>query len=286
LDAVPAKLVELLTLERVADDVFRGGSHDIGSKRVFGGQVLGQALAAATRTVEGRAAHSLHAYFLRPGDVDAPIYYEVDRSRDGHSFTSRRVVASQAHGPILHLAASFHAAEDGFEHHTQMPQVPPPEALRGTGDLDADALARMPQRLRRFFEHLRPFDIRPVEAMDPLAVQQRAPVQHLWMRTVDRLPDDDDLHRALLAYLSDYYFIPTATLPHGLIFQDQRVQMASLDHAMWFHRPARVDEWLLFAYESPCAAAGRALARGQIYTRAGAFVASTAQEGLLRRRPA
>jgi acyl-CoA thioesterase-2 len=284
MDAVLSELVELLRLERLEKNFFRGRSRDIGSERVFGGQVLGQALVAASQTVEGRPVHSLHGYFLRAGDSQAPIVYDVDRSRDGGSFTSRRVVAIQHGEQIFHMAASFQAPEAGLEHQRPMPQVPAPESLPRLGDLDEALLARAPEKLRRVLAHTRPFDMRALDPIDPLDPQKRPPVQQLWIRTVDSLPDDDVLHRCMLAYLSDYHFVTTAMLPHGVHYLQGNVQIASLDHAMWFHRPMRVDEWLFLDYESPTASGGRGLARGSIYARDGRLVASTAQEGLIRIR--
>jgi acyl-CoA thioesterase-2 len=283
-DTVLSDIVELLRLERLEKNLFRGKSRDIGSERVFGGQVLGQALVAATATVDGRSAHSLHGYFLRPGDVSAPIVYHVDRSRDGGSFTSRRVVAIQHGEQIFHMAASFQTPEVGLEHQVAMPQVPPPESLRRIDDIDETLLARAPEKLRRVIENARPFDTRPVDPIDPLQVQTRPPKREIWVRTAERVGDDEGLHRALLAYFSDYHFISTAMLPHGLSSLSSGVQVASLDHAMWFHRPFRVDEWLLLAYESPTASGGRGFARGSIFSHDGRLVASTAQEGLIRVR--
>ena len=284
MDAVLSDIVELLRLERLEKNLFRGKSRDIGSERVFGGQVLGQALVAATATVEDRPAHSLHGYFLRPGDVSAPIVYHVDRSRDGGSFTSRRVVAIQHGEQIFHMAASFQTPEVGLEHQAAMPQVPPPESLRRIDDIDETLLARAPEKLRRVIENARPFDTRPVDPIDPLRVETRPPKREIWVRTAERAPDDDGLHRALLAYFSDYHFISTAMLPHGLSYLSSGVQVASLDHAMWFHRSFRIDEWLLLAYESPTASGGRGFARGSIFSHDGRLVASTAQEGLIRVR--
>jgi acyl-CoA thioesterase-2 len=283
-DTVLSDLLVLLRLERLEENLFRGNSRDIGSERVFGGQVLGQALVAVTQTVEGRPVHSLHGYFLRAGDPQAPIVYDVDRSRDGGSFTSRRVVAIQHGEQIFHMACSFQVPEEGLEHQLAMPKVPPPESLGRLGDIDESLLARAPAKLRRVLAHTRPFDTRPVDPIDPLHPQQRPPQQYIWIRTTDRLSEDDGLHRCMLAYLSDYHFISTAMLPHGVSLLDGRVQVASLDHAMWFHRPFRVDDWLLLAYESPSASGGRGLARGSIFARDGRLVASTAQEGLIRVR--
>jgi acyl-CoA thioesterase II len=284
MDKLLSELVELLQLERLELNLFRGNSRDIGSERVFGGQVLGQALGAASQTVEGRPVHSLHGYFLRAGDASAPIVYDVDRSRDGGTFSSRRVVAIQHGAQIFHMAASFQVPEQGLEHQSSMPSVPPPESLRRLVDVDEALLARAPQKLRRVLAHSGPFDMRPIDPIDPLHPQKRPPYRRLWVRTVDRLGDDDSLHRAVLAYLSDYHFISTAMLPHGVSLLDGNMQVASLDHAMWFHWPLRVDEWLLLEYQSPSASGGRGLAFGNIYARDGRLVASSAQEGLMRLR--
>jgi acyl-CoA thioesterase II len=284
MDRELSELVALLHLERLEMNLFRGNSRDIGSERVFGGQVLGQAMVAALQTVEGRPAHSLHGYFLRAGDASAPIVYHVDRSRDGGSFSSRRVVAIQHGTQIFHMAASFQVVEQGLEHQSSMPSVPPPESLQRFADVDESLLARAPQKLRRVLAHTGPFDIRPIDPFDPLHAHKRGPTRRLWIRTVDRLSDDDGLHRAMLAYLSDYHFITTAMLPHGVSLLDGHMQVASLDHAMWFHRSLRVDGWLLLDYQSPNASGGRGLAFGSIYARDGRLVASSAQEGLMRVR--
>ena len=284
MDTVLADLIALLRLERLEKNLFRGVSRDIGSERVFGGQVLGQALVAAIETVEERPVHSLHGYFLRAGDIRSPIVYHVDRSRDGGSFSSRRVVAIQHGEQIFHMAASFQSPEEGLQHQTTMPDVPPPESLRPLSDIDPTLLARAPEKLRRVLAHTRPFDTRPVEPIDPLRPQKQPPHRTLWIRTVDRMPDDEALHRCMLAYLSDYHFVTTAMLPHGVSLFDVNMQVASLDHAMWFHRTLRVDEWLLLVYDSPSASGGRGLALGSIYARDGRLVATTAQEGLIRVR--
>ncbi len=275
-------LISLLKLERIEDNIFRGDSRDIGSAQVFGGQVLGQALSAAQHTVEGRVVHSLHAYFLRRGDMNAPIIYEVDRARDGGSFSNRRVVAIQHGRPIFNSAASFQTPEPGLEHKAAMPEVPGPDGLRDLYEIDAEQLARVPEKMRRFLTDKRPFDFRPVEPVDLFEPECRAPVKHVWIRAVDQLPDDPALHRNLLAYVSDYELLGTSTLPHGLPFGRGRVIMASLDHALWFHRDVKIDDWLLYAMDSPNASGARGLSRGQIFTQDGALVASTAQEGLIR----
>jgi len=280
--AILADLIKLLELERIEERIFRGESRDLGGGRVFGGQVLGQALTAASYTVEGRQVHSLHAYFLVGGDVNAPIVYEVDVARDGRSFSNRRVVAIQHGQPIFNMTASFQVPEQGLEHAAVMPKVPGPEGLADVRELPPDVLDKVPEKMRRFLAHERPFELRAVEPIHVVAPPRVAPVRHIWIKTVDPLPDDADLHRNVLAYVSDYQLVATATLPHGISFAEGHVQMASLDHAMWFHRPFRVDEWLLYAMESPNASGGRGLARGQFFTRDGTLVASTAQEGVVR----
>ena len=275
-------LLHLLGLERIEDNIFRGESRDIGSAQVFGGQVLGQALSAAQRTVDDRVAHSLHAYFLRRGDINAPILYEVDRSRDGGTFSVRRVVAIQHGRPIFNLAASFQEAEDGLEHQAEMPEVEGPEGLQDAIQVASDMLEHIPQKMRRFLTEKRPFEFRPVSPISFANPEKRPPVNHFWIRTVDSLPEDNTLHQNLLAYVSDFELLGTATLPHGLAYGRDQVIMASLDHALWFHRPFRVDDWLLYSLDSPSASGARGFARGQFFDRQGRLVASTAQEGLMR----
>ena len=279
-----ADLIKLLDLEPLEVNLFRGESRDIGSPQVFGGQVLGQALAAATATVEGRIVHSLHAYFLRRGDCNAPIVYQVDRSLDGHSFCNRRVVAIQHGASIFNMAASFQLEEEGFDHQIEMPPVPAPEMLADSSRPTQATLAYLPEGVRRFLERPRPFEFRLVQPMELLSPRKAPPARQVWFRAVDRLPDDEGLHRRLLAYLSDYFLLDTATLPHGQTSFSGRLFMASIDHAMWFHRPLRVDEWLLYAVESPSASGARGFARAGVYSRDGRLVASTAQEGLVRLR--
>jgi acyl-CoA thioesterase-2 len=277
-----ADLLKLLELERIEDRIFRGESRDLGGARVFGGQVLGQALTAASYTVQGRQVHSLHAYFLVGGDVNAPIVYEVEAARDGRSFSNRRVVAIQHGQPIFNMTASFQVPEHGLEHSASMPQVPGPDGLADVRELPPDVLEKIPEKMRRFLTHERPFEFRPVEPIQVIAPPRAAPVRHIWIKTVDALPDDSDLHRNVLAYVSDYQLVSTATLPHGIHFAEGNVQLASLDHAMWFHRPFRADEWLLYAMESPNASGGRGLALGRFFARDGTLVASTAQVGVVR----
>ena len=279
-----ADLLALLELEQLEVNLFRGASRDIGSPQVFGGQVLGQALSAAAATVEGRVVHSLHAYFLRRGDCNAPIVYQVDRSLDGHSFSNRRVVAIQHGQQIFNMAASFQATESGFDHQIGMPPVPPPESLADSSGPPAQLLERLPERVRRFFEQPRPFEFRMVQSIDYLHPQRAPPERQIWFRAVDALAEDEMLHRRLLAYVSDFFLLDTATLPHGTSFLKPTLVMASIDHALWFHRTLRVDDWLLYAMESPSASGARGFARASVFGRDGRLVASAAQEGLVRSR--
>jgi acyl-CoA thioesterase-2 len=282
MNPVLADLLHLLQLERIEENIFRGESRDIGSPQVFGGQVLGQALTAATYTIEGRTAHSLHAYFLRAGDVNAPIVYEVDRARDGSTFSNRRVVAIQHGRQIFNMTASFQHPEDGLDHQIEMPDVPGPDGLTDQRIISEAAAAHVPNKLRRYLTHERPFVFRSVEAVDLLSPVKARPLRHVWLKTVDAIGDEPELHRNLLAYVSDYQLLTTAMLPHGVRFEQGNVQLASLDHALWFHRPFRVDDWLLYVLDSPTATGARGLARGQFFTRDGRLVASTTQEGLIR----
>ncbi|RFF32008.1 acyl-CoA thioesterase [Wenzhouxiangella sediminis] len=277
-----ASVIELLDLEQLEDNFFRGESRDIGAPQVFGGQILGQALSAAHRTVDSRAPHSLHAYFLRPGDFNQPVVYQVERSRDGGSYSNRRVVAIQHGRPILNLAASFHAGDEGFDHQFDMPRVEGPEGLSKSIDIHDSILDQVPEKMRRLLAHRPPLEFRPVEAPKFIDPEARAPRKHVWMRAWNRLPDDPELHRNLLTYVSDYELLGTATLPHDLDFSTRPVQMASIDHALWFHRPFRVDDWLLYACDSPSSHGGRGFTRGQFFNQSGELVASTAQEGVIR----
>jgi acyl-CoA thioesterase-2 len=272
-----AELIRLLDLEKIEENIFRGYNPDDRSQRVFGGQVLAQALVAATRTAPPeRHCHSLHAYFLRAGDPAAPILYEVDRSRDGGSFSVRRVVAIQHGEQIFVLAASFQKAESGFEHQAAMPDVPPPEGL-------ADGMSEGDATLLKGLWRSRPFEFRPVQPRGLGDRPARAPLDHIWLRACERLDGPPALHQAFLAFASDMSLLDTALLPHGKgLFSN--VQVASLDHAMWFHRPFRVDDWLLYAQDSPAAHGARGFSRGMIFARDGTLVASVAQEGLIRSR--
>jgi acyl-CoA thioesterase-2 len=283
---IVGELIDLLQLERIEENLFRGQSRDIGTRYVFGGQVLGQALSAAQRTVDpDRSVHSLHAYFLRAGDIEAPIVYDVDRARDGKSFSVRRVVAIQHGQPIFNFSASFQVSEAGVEHQMEMPQVPPPEDIAPRESLPASELANLPVKLQRWLNRKGPFEFRHVNPRNELKPEKRPPFQQVWFRLIDRAPDDATLHRAMLAYASDFHLIGTATLPHGISYLQHNVQMASLDHALWFHRPFRVDDWLLYSCDSPSAQGARGLTRGMIFSRDGKLVASTAQEGMIRILP-
>ena len=285
---MPTKLTELLSvlaLERLEEDLFRGQSQDPGWGRVFGGQVLGQALSAAVQTVPtDRPVHSLHAYFLRPGDIHRPIVYTVDRIRDGRSFTTRRVVAVQGGKPILNLSASFQIEEVGHEHADAMPEAPPPESLRSTTELGAAIAHKFPPAMRALATAGGPIEIRPVDPVDPFRPTPRPPTRLAWFRAMDRLPDDPAVHRYLLAYASDFHFLTTSLQPHARSWLTGGVQLASIDHAMWFHAAFRVDDWLLYAVDSPAASGARGIVRGRFFTRDGRLVATTAQEGLIRDR--
>ena len=275
-------LIKVMTLERLEMNLFRGESRDIGSPQVFGGQVLGQALVAATATTENRSVHSLHAYFLRRGDFNSPIVYEVDRALDGTHFSSRRVVAIQHGRQIFNMSASFQSAESGLDHQLPMPQVPPPESLADLESHYRGVIEHLPPAARRVLEQKRPFEFRPVQTPDLLRGEKTAPVKHIWFRAVDKLADDEALHRGLLAYVSDFHLLDTALRPHGVWMISPQLVIASIDHAMWFHRSVRVDDWLLYAIDSPSAAGARGFTRGSVFARDGRLVASSAQEGLIR----
>jgi acyl-CoA thioesterase II len=275
-------LIKVMTLERLELNLFRGESRDIGSPQVFGGQVLGQALVAATATAEDRVVHSLHAYFLRRGDFNAPIVYEVDRALDGKHFSSRRVVAIQHGKQIFNMSASFQLPEQGLEHQAPAPSVPQPESLPDLQSQYQAIADKLPPAARRILEQKRPFEFRPVQPLERLRAEKSEPLKHVWFRAVDALPDDESLHRCLLAYVSDYHLLDTALKPHGISMIAPQLAIASIDHAMWFHRSVRVDEWLLYAVDSPSASGARGFTRGSVFARDGRLLASAAQEGLIR----
>ncbi|MFM1815740.1 MAG: hypothetical protein RLZ98_2435 [Pseudomonadota bacterium] len=283
--AALAGLIGLLDLEQIEENIFRGVSPKDSWQRVYGGQVLGQALVAASRTVAtDRSVHSFHAYFLVGGDPRIPIVYEVEPLRDGASFTTRRVKAIQHGQPIFFMSASFHKPEQSFEHQTAMPEVPPPEDLKNAQDLIAPILDKLPQTMRSYWESDRPFEMRPVDISRYLTRAKTEPVQYIWLRANGDLPDDPVLHQTVLAYASDFTLLDTALIAHGKLLFDQDIQVASLDHAMWLHRPFRADEWLLYAQDSPSAGGARAFCRGSVFSRDGRLIASTTQEGLVRLR--
>jgi len=273
------ELVTLLDLEAIEVNLFRGVNPDVSRQRVFGGQVAGQALVAAVRTVDDMAVHSLHAYFLRTGDPTTPILYQVDRLREGRSFRTRRVVAIQHGEAIFNLQASFHAEEEpAITHELAMPEVPGPDELPNFHT----RMAPFKDLLGEFYDRNRPIDTRHVDFSPTDRRQELAPYQRTWFRADGTLPDQPTLHACVLAYASDMTLLDTAMLPHGSDQVEDPYFMASLDHAMWFHRPFRFDEWMLYAQDTPVAAGGRALARGLIYTQAGELAVSVVQEGLIR----
>jgi acyl-CoA thioesterase-2 len=279
------ELVGLLALEKIEENIYRGQSQDLGWGQVFGGQVVGQALSAASKTVpEGRPVHSLHSYFLRTGDASKPIIYEVDRIRDGRSFTTRRVVAVQNGRPIFNLSASFQVEEPGFEHQDEMPAFDGPDGFKNERELWTELSTFLPEKYRARATGERPIELRPTDPTNWLQPEVKAPRHGVWYRAAAELPDDDSLHRYLLAYCSDFAFLTVALRPHGMSWVIPTMQVASLDHAMWFHRPFRLDGWLLHVIESPSASGARGLVRGQFFDQQGRLVASTMQEGLMRDR--
>jgi acyl-CoA thioesterase-2 len=279
-------LLNVLDLERLEVNLFRGRSPPTDRQRVYGGQVIGQALVAACRTVEvnGRPPHSLHAYFMLGGDPKVPIIYEVDRIRDGKSFTTRRVVAIQHGEEIFTMAVSFHRDEPGLSHQATMPDVPTPEALANAADARERLLPMMPEPVRRYYERARPIDLRPVELERYLGKKLDGGRFHVWMRATGKLPDDPAIHQCVLAYASDMMLLDSAMIPHGRTLFEKTIMAASLDHALWFHRPFRADDWLLYAHDSPNMSGARGFARGLIFASDGTLVASVAQEGLVRER--
>ncbi|MFN0265099.1 acyl-CoA thioesterase II [Tepidamorphus sp. 3E244] len=279
------KLVANLELEQIEVNLFRGESIPTDWKRVYGGQVIAQALMAAARTVEGRPVHSLHAYFILPGDTEAPIIYDVERIRDGGSFTTRVVKAIQHGRAIFSMSASFHAQEPGaFDHQFPMPDVPMPEDLPSEAEMREQLSDSAPEAVRRYWSRKRAIEMRPTSLSDSLDRTPSTEPRHVWVNASGRLPDDPVYHQCLLAYASDAWLLDTSLVPHGRSVFDPQIQAASLDHALWFHRPFRADEWLLYTQDSPSAMAARGFNRGSIYSRDGVLVASVAQEGLIRLR--
>lgn len=279
------ELLLTLDLEPLEVNLFRGRSPKVGWQRVFGGQVIAQALVAAGRTVaDDRFIHSLHAYFVRPGDPTVPILYDVDRVRDGAAFTTRRVIAIQHGKPIFFMTASFHLDEAGFDHQIPMPAVPPPEQLLVAEQIRERFLAQAPKNIREYWERPRPIELRPVELTHYLSPEKLLPTQNVWVRTTGPVPNARHLQAGVLGYLSDMTLLDTALFAHGTSVFDRTLQVASLDHAMWFHRPCALDDWLLYAQDSPSASGARGLTRGSLFSRSGQLIASVAQEGLIRQK--
>ena len=283
----PEDLTETLALERLEVNLFRGISSDDGPGRIFGGQVIAQSLLAAYETVEDRLCHSLHCYFIRPGDPSVPIIFEVDRSRDGGSFTTRRVIAVQHGQQIFNLAASFQVAEEGFEHQAPMLKVPGPDDLPTEAEAQAAVMATMPEEARKWVMRPRPIEMRPVDGgsfFDGKPPESREPQSQSWFRAKAPIGDDQHMHQVVMAYASDMSLLSTAMRPHRIHWQTKGFQSASLDHAMWFHKPVNFNNWHLYEQDSPSASGGRGFIRGSIYAEDGTLVASVAQEGLIRMR--
>lgn len=279
------ELVALLSLEAIEENLFRGVSQDLGFRQLFGGQVLGQCVSAASQTVEAdRHVHSMHGYFLRPGDAALPVVYQVDRVRDGGSFSTRRVTAIQKGKPIFTCSASFQYDEEGFQHQITMPEVPGPEGLKSETELSRMVEAMIPERMRERATSDKPIEIRPVTRINPFDPKACEPVKHVWFRAAGALPDEPQLHKLLLAYASDFNLLTTSMQPHGVSVFQKFMQVASLDHSLWFHSNLRMDDWLLYAMDSPWSGNARGFARGSIFNRQGQLVASVAQEGLTRIR--
>ena len=276
------ELTHTLTLEPIEVNLFRGFSPPDERQRIFGGQVVAQALTAAYKTVDDRVCHSLQSYFIRPGDPTMPVLYQVERSRDGKSFTTRRVTAIQHGRAIFNMSTSFHHTEEGVSHQAEMPDVPPPETVRPEVELLRDIADRIPERLRAVLTQDRPLDIRPIDPLDPFNPAPHPPTRRFWVRARGQLSDQPLDHQAVLAYASDYGLLGAALQPHALSYRNPDVMVASLDHSIWFHRPFRVDEWLLYDVESPAAYGARGFSRGSYFTQRGELVASVAQEGLVR----
>lgn len=277
-------LLEILDLEQLEHNLFRGKSPNVGWQRVFGGQVIGQALVAASRTVEDRNAHSLHCYFMRPGDPNVPIIYDVDKIRDGKSFTTRRVVAIQHGKPIFSLSASFQIEEDGFDHQIDMPDVPRPEELLSEKELIETYMDLAPQNVRDYWSRPRPIEVRFTSLKHYISKEKLEPKQHVWIKATAPVPEDHLRSSSVLAYLSDMTLLDTSLFAHGTSIFNRNLQVASLDHAMWFHRKADFSDWILYTQDSPSATGARGFTRGSLYTRNGTLIASVAQEGLIRQR--
>ncbi|SJL83425.1 acyl-CoA thioesterase II [Vibrio palustris] len=277
------ELLDLLQLQPQPDGLYLGNSQNLGLPQVYGGQVIGQALSAARYTVEAdRNVHSFHSYFLHPGDPEQPIYYDVETLRDGRSFSTRRVKAMQGNRPIFYLTASYQQAAEGFEHQNTMPAIPGPDEFVSERQIAAKVAHLLPEPLKSTFCGDRPIEVRPVNVVNPLQPEKTDPIQYLWIRANGELPDNQLLHQYLLGYASDWGFLVTALHPHGVSLMTPNLQVATIDHSIWYHRPVKMDEWLLFAIESPTASNGRGLVKGEIYSRDGRLVATAVQEGVIR----
>lgn len=279
------ELLTLLSLETIEKGIYRGQSQDLGFRALFGGQVMGQALSAAQETVNAdRFVHSLHSYFLRPGDASKPVIYDVEVMRDGRSFCTRRVKAIQNGNAIFYMTASFQQVEPGFDHQSTMPDVAGPEGLPSYSDYIFEHKDHLAEEIRGKFLAEKPIEVRPVKQYNWIDPEKTSSETHMWVKANGDLPDDLQTHNSMLAYMSDFHFLPTALLPHGASHWRPNFQIATLDHSMWFHRPFRLDDWLLYAMDSPSASNGRGLVRGQVFDRQGVLVASTMQEGVIRQR--
>ncbi|KXI23076.1 acyl-CoA thioesterase II [Photobacterium sanguinicancri] len=277
------ELLTLLHLEPLEQGLFRGQSEHLGLPQVYGGQVIGQSLSAAKKTVEAdRHVHSFHSYFLRPGDPQKPIIYDVENLRDGKSFSTRRVKAIQNGRPIFYLTASYQGEEEGYSHQSTMPDVPAPETLKSETELVKSLADYLPKQAVETFSRDRPIEVRPVNVINPLSPTKTEAKQYLWIKANGEMPDDLRIHQYVLAYASDWGFLVTALQPHGVTLLTPKLQVATIDHSMWFHRPFRLDEWLLYVIDSPSASGSRGLVRGEIYNQQGELVASAVQEGLMR----
>ncbi|RWR00686.1 acyl-CoA thioesterase [[Pantoea] beijingensis] len=278
-------LLNLLNLEKIEEGLYRGQSEDLGFRQVFGGQVVGQALYAAKQTVaQERIIHSFHSYFLRPGDSQKAIIYDVETLRDGNSFSARRVSAVQNGQPIFYMTASFQAPEKGFEHQKTMPDVPGPEALPSEMDIAKQLASYIPEQAREKFLAEKPLEIRPVKFHNPLKGQIAEPTRQVWIRANGKMPADQSIQQFILGYASDFNLLPVALQPHGKGFLEPGIQVATIDHSMWFHRPFDLNQWLLYSVESTSASSARGFVRGEMYNQDGILVASTVQEGVMRQR--
>ena len=277
-------LLQYFNIEKLEENLFRAQSLDIGTGRIFGGQVLSQALGAAYRTVENKQAHSFHAYFLREGDVKKPVVFQVDRARDGRSFSNRRVVVIQHGRPILNLAASFQIEEEGYEHQVDAPDIAKPHELNEKPFLTNKQMQSLTPRMRRLLTTQGPFEFRFADDIDPFDLNPTEPIRQIWFKARHSVPDHQALHRQLMAFVSDFHLVATSTFPHPVSYLDPKLQIASLDHAMWFHHDINVNDWLLYDCSSPVASQGRGFAQGRVFTLDGKLIANTSQQGLIRQR--